>query len=276
MARYTFGAYETQAATAADFGRFIEVVKGRSIISLADWGPERLELGLSGNVMLRVFATGAEIEVNCISTQNPEEPPAFALTLGEMPATVPVWQLDIKLRGLRTAFAIFYLLTNKRAEELADYLSRHPSGDVDRALLSSDEALQVESVSYGSWVATVRAKTRGAIDALTALATIVFPRTRNAFLKKLEAEADLKSAEARRGEVALERERFALAKDRTDYVLDLANKIEDPEAKEILIRRLRGAIYELASGDQDEPEIRTSIRRLLSAGQAGREKKEEQ
>ena len=78
MARYTFGAIETHTVVDADFGKFIEAVKGRSITSLADWGSDRLELGLSGNVMLRVFATGTEIEFNCISTQNLGDPPAFA------------------------------------------------------------------------------------------------------------------------------------------------------------------------------------------------------
>ncbi len=115
MARYTFGAYEKQAVSSVDFAEFVELVKGRSIISLADWGPARLELGLSGSVMLRVLVAEAEIKVNCLSTQNQNEPLALALSLGTMPETVRAWQLDTKLRGLRTAFAILYLLDNGRA-----------------------------------------------------------------------------------------------------------------------------------------------------------------
>jgi hypothetical protein len=129
MARYTFGAYETDSASPASFEQFVEVVKGRSITSLADFGAGGgFELGLSGNLMVRVLLhPGKEIEVVCFSTQNPNEPPAFSLSLGEMSATVPVWQLDIKLRGLRTAFAILHLLAGGHENELANYLLQHPS-----------------------------------------------------------------------------------------------------------------------------------------------------
>jgi len=114
MTRFTLGAYETQTASPVDFSQVVEVVKGRSITSLADWGGNRFELGLSGNVMLRIFASGADIEVNCYSTQNQNDPLASALLLGEMPQAASVWQLEAKLRGLRTAFGIFYLLSSER------------------------------------------------------------------------------------------------------------------------------------------------------------------
>jgi hypothetical protein len=104
------------------------------------------------------------------------------------------------------------------------------------------------------------------MKAIMALATIVYPRTRDAFLKKSEAEAELKVIEAERGAVALERDRFELARDKIDYVLELANKIGEGEAKEILRRRLRTAIYELGTGDDEEGEIRDMSRRLLARG----------
>jgi hypothetical protein len=268
MTRFTFGAYETQTASPADFSQVVEVVKGRSITSLADWGANRFELGLSGNVMLRIFASGTDIEINCFSTQNQDEPLASALPLGEMPEMVSVWHLEAKLRGLRTAFGIFYLLASERERELAEYLVQHPFGDIDRALLTDGEALRIESLSYGSWVATVRTKTRAAINALVAIATIVFPRSRDAFLKKLEAEASLKGTEAKRSEVALARDKFELAKDQTEYALDLANRMGDRKTREVLLRRLRHAIYDLASGDRDETEIRDVTRRIFPTVEA--------
>jgi len=220
--------------------------------------------------MLRVFLTESGIEINCFSTQNAEEPLAFSLALGEMPETMPVWQLEAKLRGLRTAFAIFHLLSGNRQDALSTYLSHHPHGDVDRALLREDETVEIESLSYGSWIAVLRAKSREALNAITALATVVYPRTRDAFLRKIEAEADLKETEAQRGALGLERERFALAKERADYVLDLANRIEDREAKKILLGRLKTAIYELGTGDLGEEEIRRSTNQLLPHGKAGK------
>jgi hypothetical protein len=266
VARYTFGAYELIGVSEKNFQQFVELVKGPSIVSLGDFGADRVELGLSGKITLRVLLTKSGIEINCFSTQNPEEPLAFTLALGEMPETIPVWQLDAKLRGLRTAFAIFNLLSSNRQDVLSEYLVHHPQGDIDRALLEDGETLEIESLSYGSWIASLRAKTTEALNAITALATLVYPRTRDAFLRKIEAEADLKETEAQRGTLALERERFALAKERADYVLDLANRIGDGEAKTILLGRLRTAIYELGTGDLVEDEIRRSANRLLPRG----------
>lgn len=266
MTRFTFGAQETQSVIPGDFSQLVEVVKGRSIVSLGDWGDgNRFELGLSGRVMLRIFAGPDGLEVNCISTQNRDEPLASALPLGEMPEAVPSWQPEAKLRGFRTAFAIFYLVASEREKELSEYLRQHPFGDIDRALLTDDEALQIESLSYGSWIATVRTKARSALNALVAVGTIVFPRTREAFLKKLEAEASLKDTEAKRAEVALARDRFELAKGQADYALDLAKRIKDKEGQELIRRRVRGAMYDLASGDQDEKEIRKTARRTFPA-----------
>jgi len=180
-----------------------------------------------------------------------------------MPETVPVWQVEAKLRGLRTAFAIFYLLGSGREKALSEYLIQHPFGDIDHALLTDEENLLIESISYGSWIATVRTKSRAALTAIIAVVTIVFPRARDAFLKKLEADASLKETEAKRAEVALARDRFELTKGQTDYALDLANRIGDREAQEVLRRRLRRAIYELAAGDRDEKEIREMTRRTF-------------
>jgi len=268
VARYTFGVHEFQTASETNFQQFVELVKGRSIISLGDFGPSHLELGLSGQIMLRVLLSDTGIEANCFSTQNPDEPLALALALGDMPAVASVRDFDTKLRGLRTAYAIFYLLTTGREKELASYLVRHPYGDIDKALLSDEETLQVESLSHGSLIAIVRSKAKTAINAVIDLGMMVFPRTRDALLKKLEAEADLKAIEAKRGAVQLERDKFELDRARADYALELVDKIEDPQAKQILHGRLKQAIYDLASGDVNEREIRTVTRRMLPSGRA--------
>ena len=66
-----------------------------------------------------------------------------------------------------------------------------------------------------------------------------------------------------RDEVAVERERFDLQKQKTDYLLELVDKIGDAKAKEIVLKRLKTAIYDLATGDADEVEIRRSARAML-------------
>jgi hypothetical protein len=269
MATYTFGSplLSGSGSHESDFPNFIELVKGRSIVSLADGG-DFLELGLSGNIMVHISKglLSGGLEVNCFSTRNPDEPQAFALSLGTMPQVIPAWQLETKLRGLRTAFGLF-LLANSEDKQLVGYLRQHPFADIDRLL--GDEALEIESLSYGSLVAVVRSKAKQAMDAIVAVATTFVPRARNAFLKKLEADAELRAIEAKRGAVALKRDEFELSKARAEHVVDLVNRAGDRETQAILQNRLRQAVYELASGDDDEREIRGNARRLLSGKQRG-------
>jgi hypothetical protein len=75
MARFTIGAGELGEELQSDFADFVEIAKGRSIVSAADWGKDRFELGLSGDLMIRVFLAGDTIEVNLISTTNAGENP---------------------------------------------------------------------------------------------------------------------------------------------------------------------------------------------------------
>jgi len=63
VARYTFGAYELQRVSEVGFEDFINLVKGRSIVSLGDFGPDRIELGLSGRVTLRILLSNRDIEI---------------------------------------------------------------------------------------------------------------------------------------------------------------------------------------------------------------------
>ncbi len=122
MARYTFGAHELQRVSEVRFENFVNLVKGRSIVSLGDFGPDRVELGLSGQVMLRILIGDKDIEINCFSTRNPNEPVSLSVPLGDMPEAVTAWELERKLRGLRTAYAVFYCIEAGRESELAEYV----------------------------------------------------------------------------------------------------------------------------------------------------------
>ena len=44
MTMYSIGALELKERRESDFAEFVSIVKGRSIISAADWGNERIEL----------------------------------------------------------------------------------------------------------------------------------------------------------------------------------------------------------------------------------------
>jgi len=260
MADFSIGMFETGEAQVSKFQEFISIVSGHSIVSGADWGKERFELGLSGNLMIRFFRTPAGINVNLISTTNRGEIPPIALALGNMPSRVPANVLEEKIRGLRTVYAISYLLCNDRATQLESYLVRHPHGDIEKALLGEDEQLFFESISYGSWIVTLWAKTIEAYRALTLAVTLVYQRGREAFLRKLEAEARLKEAEAKKEEVLIARENFELAKAQVNFLEDVVNKIKHPEIKAQLNRRLIQAIDELVRGDIDDRDASKRLR----------------
>jgi hypothetical protein len=155
MAKYSIGAAEFQQQRQSSFDEFVALVKGRSIISAADWGEDRIELGLSGGAMIRFFTGREEPEVNLISTVNPNETPPLIVSLGNMPAQVSISVIERKLYGLRTLYAIYYLAYSNRLQELTSYLIRHPHGDIEKALLAPEETLHIESISYGSWVLAV-------------------------------------------------------------------------------------------------------------------------
>jgi len=61
---FTGGAFELGPETQIDFQDFVSVVLDLSIKSAADWGKERVELGLSGDLMLRVWWTPNGLRVN--------------------------------------------------------------------------------------------------------------------------------------------------------------------------------------------------------------------
>lgn len=252
MADYSIGAYEPGEFYGTDFQSVLSIIKGRSIISAADWGDDRFELGLSGNLILRFFRTEDGTTINLICTQNSDENPALVVDLGDMQQRVPISTIEKKLNGLRTLYSIFYLVYNDRHEELQSYLIKHPHGDIEQALLSKEEQLFIESISYGSWVVTVWSKTKKAYKAIASVAGLAFERGREAFLSKMEADARLKNAQADKEEIKVRRENFELQKDQMDYLLEASEKMDIPEVKEQLRNRLIQATKNFTLGDQSD------------------------
>lgn len=252
MADYSIGAYELGEVLVTDFQSVLSIIKGRSIVSAADWGNDRFELGLSGNLMLRFFRTEDGTSINLISTQNSDENPALVVDLGDMQQRVPISVIEKKLNGLRTLYAIFYLIYDDREKELQSYLIKHPQGDIEQALLSKDEQLFIESISYGSWVVTVWSKTKKAYKAITSVAGLAFERGREAFLSKMEADARLKNAQADKEETKTKREKFELQKDQMDYLLEASEKMDIPEVKEQIKNRIIQATKNFTLGDQSD------------------------
>ena len=252
MSQFTIGAYEIEEAILSDFSELVSIIKGRSIVSAADWGKDKFELGLSGNLMIRFFKTEDGMTINLISSQNADENPSLVVDLGNMNQRVPISVIENKLKGLRTLYAAFYLIYDGRENELQSYLIKHPHGDFERALLDIDEQLYIESISYGSWVVTVWSKTQKAYKAIRSVAGLVFEEGRDAFISKLQADAKLTHAQADKELAQVKKEQFELEKSQFDYLLELSDKMEIPEVKEQLKLRIIQATKKFTMGDMTD------------------------
>lgn len=261
MAKYSFGQFEIGPSLSTDFGTLLSIIKGRSIVSAADWGNDRFELGLSGNLMVRFFQTGSGMTINLISTRNIGENPTLVIDMGDMQQRVPIHLIESKLNALRTLYAIYYLINDNREKELENFILNNPTGDIEQSLLHPDEQLFIESISYGSWVLTVWAKTQKAYKSIVSVGGLVFERGREAFLSKLEAdsklkgaEAKLKNAEADLKETEVTEKQFDIAKKQFDYLLEVSDKIDSPEAKALLKDKLIEATKKFTLGDRTDSE----------------------
>jgi len=252
MATFLLGAREQGDVQVSDFAEFISIIKGRSIVSGADWGKDRVEFGLSGDLMLRIFLNHDEILIELVSTLNKGENPSLAIDLGDMDRKVPINVIIIKLNALRTLYAIFYLIYSGRGHDLELFLLSDPAGDIEQALLKEDEQLFIESVSYGSWILTVWGKTKETYQALVAVAGLVFDRGREAFLSKLEANARLKNAEADLKEREVNAKDFEIKKDQIDYLLEVSDSLDAPEIKAIIKDKIIEATKNLTFGDKSD------------------------
>jgi hypothetical protein len=259
MARFTIGAAELGPVSESSFEEFVAIAKGRSIVSAADWGSDRFELGLSGGAMLRVFWQPGDLEVNLLSTTNPGEVPPVVFALGNLPQRVRLSLIQRRLNGLRTLYAIFYLHQRDRMRELISFLAKDPNGDIEAQLLKDDETLQVESISYGSWLVTLWSQAKDGYKAIGAAASLVYERGREAFLRKQEAEARLLEAQADHKEALVAGERFKLQRRRVDYLLEVTERIDDPEMKRVVQKRLVDAAVDMVAGDRDETEVRRQL-----------------
>ncbi|MFO0888000.1 MAG: hypothetical protein U0790_02515 [Isosphaeraceae bacterium] len=176
--------------------------------------------------MLRISRIGKLIEVNLVSTTNPGEIPPIAITLGDLPQRVPIHVIEDKLNGLRTLHAIYVLTQNNRTQDLAAFLATNPNGDIERNLLSDEDRLYIESISYGSWLLTIWAKTTRAYKSLSSVVGLVFERGKEAYLRKLEAEARMLENQAQKEAILTAKESFALKRSQLDYLLEVSDKLD--------------------------------------------------
>jgi hypothetical protein len=126
-------------------------------------------------------------------------------------------------------------------------------------LLHESDRLYVESVSYGSWVLAIWAKTKSALKAVSSVAGLVFERGREAYISGLEAEARLRHNQADVTAIQAAQGQFDLKKSQFNYLLDVSDRIDAPEIKKLVKERILDSVDSLTLGDDNE----TNARRRL-------------
>jgi len=255
MSEFTLGAHELGETQQSDFAEFINIVKGRSVISGADWGKDRIELGLSGDGMIRIFWTPNGLHSNFISTTNKNEIPPLMLQLVDGEKRVPARILEKRLRALRTLYAIVHLALTDRFNMIQDALLEDPNYDLE-FLLNDDELLYIECLAPGSWYVTLWSEMRISYHSILKTVGIVSERGREALLKKLEAESRLK-------ELEVEEKEFELFTKKADYGLGLMDRLSSDSAKTTLRDRVEEELGNFLLLDPHSIEVQNAKKRLL-------------
>jgi hypothetical protein len=256
MAIFTVGAVELGPETEIDFADFISITMGLSIKSAGDFGKDRFEFGLSGDIMLRIWSSPDGLRLNLFSTTNKGEIPPLILTFADEKKPPTLESLERRLKGMRQLYAIIYLFQEGRTNDLSKLLGEDPNADIEHALLKDNERLQIESFGPGSWVIALLSQIRSSYKAILKFAAIIYPQGRDAFLRRLEAETRLK-------EIEVEKNEFELIAQKTDYALGLAEKLPDPQIKEKLYQRVEREMASFLDMPTESPAVKNRAMHLL-------------
>lgn len=255
MAEFTLGAQELGETQESDFAEFINIVTGRSVISGADWGKDRIEFGLSGDGMIRIFWRPDGLHANFISTTNKDEIPPLMLQIVDGEKRLPARVLEMRLHALRTLYAIVHLSLTDRFHLVQDALSKDPGYDLE-LLLEDDELLYIECLSPESWYVTLWSKMRTSYRSVLQTIAIVSEKGREALLSKLEAEARVK-------ELEVEEKEFELFTKKVDYGLGLVDRLSSDSAKNALKDRVENELGNFLLLQPQSIEVQDAKKRLL-------------
>lgn len=191
-----------RAARKINFTDFIGVSKGLSITSAAasgegSPGEDFLELGLSKTYNLRIEARGNELLVSLIPTINSDDFPPVRFEIIREGEVVTAELLESRLHHLRQLYALIFLLESGREDEVANLLKEQPSADIERSLVDEENKLIIREATPGSLIVTMVAASKKSYKAIISVCSLPFERGREAFLKSVEAKAELSQLEVR-------------------------------------------------------------------------------
>lgn len=237
-----------------DFAAFVELVKGTSIVSLAD-SDEFLELGLSENLQIRIQAgDDGKLQIAIFSTLNRGEPSSVRVQLVSDDEQPSAALIEDRIRSLRQVYALLVLVDRNQQKNLGANLRRNPTLDIERELLKPEEWLRVEAAGKGTWWMAVVAKAKRAPQAALNTLSLVYGEGRQLLLARVRADTQIRQSTARRETQKAER----LLDRRIVDLSKALDKVKDPSARAAIATRL---ISEMKSIN---PQLAApAVRRLL-------------
>lgn len=91
---------------------------------------------------------------------------------------------------------------------------------------------------------------------LKSIVFMVYERGRESFLQKMEAEAAILKEKSFQESIVTARKEFELKRDRMDYVLELSKRMQIPEIKEQLQKRILDSINSLILEDKNDHSLK--------------------
>jgi len=221
MSRFYAVDPRSDASETIEFAELAEIAEGTSVIALNN-EDGILEFKLSEDLIVR-FQPRDRLHVTVQSATDPRGavPMRFQLlSHGEEPSAAVV---EERLRRLRQAYAISFLISVRREADIANQLNNDPHADLED-LLAPEDRLYIQSASSGSFWVTVLAKTNAAQKVLRNIASLAFPEGREHLLRRVRADTELK-------ELDVTAKKISVAKSYVDLLAQI-EKIKDPKRRE--------------------------------------------
>lgn len=226
-----------------DFAGFLDVAKGSTIRSAAV-GDDFLEFGLTDQINIRVQAGAAgELTLSLFSTLNPDDIPPIRLQIVGDDEVASAALVEGRIRALRQAYAMSYLVQNGRIEDLEEVLRRDPGADLEIELLPEAERLYIVAAAPGSFWLTVATKSGKAYKAVKYALALPYKEGRDAILSRIKADTQLK-------QLTVEEKRLDIDLKRANGIIDTLAKIDklkDPVSRDLVRGVLVTRLDELGS-----------------------------
>jgi hypothetical protein len=255
MAQFVEVDYRSETGHQIDFSDFIETMKGATVRSCAT-GDDFVELGLTDQINIRFTATSdGKMVVYLASTLNEGEIAPLRVRIIDDDEVITAELLEHRIRALRQSFAITYMVESGRSGELKSAIIKNPKIDIEATFIPESDRVFIASASPGSFWVTLAIKTLKARNAVIMSLSLPFREGRQALLRRVEAETQLKelAVDDKRLEVGLKRIKGTVT------ALNEVEKIKDPEVKAIMKDALKSR---LGQGDTSDFLSLPSTRRL--------------